>query len=683
MAKHAGIIAIEAADVQITAAEIEADGQPKGPPKFDVVAYTGGAMMVAGFDLPVVVDLNGMKFGRSLVANLDHESSKRVGHVTAKNKADGQLRLSGVVSAATPSAKEVVDSASQGFVWQASIEAKPDKIVELADGQSATVNGQEIVGPAYLVKASTLKGFAFVSHGADDATSATIAAIAAPQMEERKMDPKVKEFVATIGLDADKMSEEQIKQVTANFYGKTVEAKAPVASAPDAEAVELKRVEEIAEIVAQEREKGQLSEDKISEISAQALSQGWSTAKTRMEFIKAGIATQKTPHAPKERSAVNEQVIEAAICMVGKLPNIEAKFKPEILEAAEKEFRNGIGMKQLIRMGAEANGHKVGSGEITLETQRAAFGQLPSREIRASGGFSTISLPNILASTANKFLYQGFNSVDSTWRRVSTQRAVRDFKSTTLYGITGDMQYKQVGPAGEIKHGTVSETGYTNQANTYGLMLQVTRNMIINDDLDALSGIPARLGRGAALALNDKFWTVFLNNSDFFKSGNNNVSTGGGSALGTADGAAINAAEVKFMNQTDPDSKPLGIMPAIMLVPPTLRNTATRWMGSQLIITGSDTAQGATNVYQGRYRVESSPYMENSAYTGYSTAAWYLLANPADLSAIEVVFLNGRDTPTVETAEADFNVLGIQMRGVLDFGVALQEYRAGVRSAGS
>ena len=101
------------------------------------------------------------------------------------------------------------------------------------------------------------------------------------------------------------------------------------------------------------------------------------------------------------------------------------------------------------------------------------------------------------------------------------------------------------------------------------------------------------------------------------------------------------------------------------------------------LITGSDNAQGATNVYQGRYHVESSPYMENSAYTGYSTAAWYLLANPADLSAIEVVFLNGRDTPTVETAEADFNVLGIQMRGVLDFGVALQEYRAGVRSAGS
>ena len=45
--------------------------------------------------------------------------------------------------------------------------------------------------------------------------------------------------------------------------------------------------------------------------------------------------------------------------------------------------------------------------------------------------------------------------------------------------------------------------------------------------------------------------------------------------------------------------------------------------------------------------------------------------------------MNGRDTPVVDTAEADFNQLGIGMRGYIDFGAALQEYRAGVRAAGS
>ena len=68
------IIAMSA-PVTITAADKGDDGQPKGPPKFEVVAYTGGAMTLAGWELPVVVDLDGMSFGKSIVANLDHDSS--------------------------------------------------------------------------------------------------------------------------------------------------------------------------------------------------------------------------------------------------------------------------------------------------------------------------------------------------------------------------------------------------------------------------------------------------------------------------------------------------------------------------------------------------------------------------------------------------------------------------------
>jgi hypothetical protein len=59
--------------------------------------------------------------------------------------------------------------------------------------------------------------------------------------------------------------------------------------------------------------------------------------------------------------------------------------------------------------------------------------------------------------------------------------------------------------------------------------------------------------------------------------------------------------------------------------------------------------------------------MSNSSYTGYSTTAWYLLANPDDLPVIEVAFLNGRETPVVESADADFDTLGVQFRGYSGF----------------
>jgi len=89
--------------------------------------------------------------------------------------------------------------------------------------------------------------------------------------------------------------------------------------------------------------------------------------------------------------------------------------------------------------------------------------------------------------------------------------------------------------------------------------------------------------------------------------------------------------------------------------------------------TTADTKYPVANPHQGKFRAEVSRYLANTQYTGASAKAWYLLADPKDLPVIEVAFLNGQESPTIETAEADFNRLGVQMRGYHDFGVALQD----------
>jgi hypothetical protein len=50
---------------------------------------------------------------------------------------------------------------------------------------------------------------------------------------------------------------------------------------------------------------------------------------------------------------------------------------------------------------------------------------------------------------------------------------------------------------------------------------------------------------------------------------------------------------------------------------------------------------------------------------------------------MQVAFLNGRQEPFVETADADFNTLGVQMRCYYDYGASFGEYRAAVRSTGA
>jgi hypothetical protein len=139
-----------------------------------VKAYTGCRMNVGGYSLPVVIDLAGMSYGKSLVANLDHNYTKRVGNVTHHDASTGVLLLTTDINAATDSSSEVERSIAKGFKWQASIEATPIKATRLKDDETAMVNGRAVSGPAYVITQSILKGFAFVSHGADDNTEVVL-----------------------------------------------------------------------------------------------------------------------------------------------------------------------------------------------------------------------------------------------------------------------------------------------------------------------------------------------------------------------------------------------------------------------------------------------------------------------------------------------------------------------------
>ena len=129
----------------IQAAEDDGNGNKK-PATFEVTAYNGGALSIDGFDKPVVIDLQGMTYRRSIKVNLDHDAQKRVGHVESKSIAnDGKtLSMDGVFSAATESRREVVESARDGYEWEASIEANAISLEEF-EGDSVEVNGQTFI----------------------------------------------------------------------------------------------------------------------------------------------------------------------------------------------------------------------------------------------------------------------------------------------------------------------------------------------------------------------------------------------------------------------------------------------------------------------------------------------------------------------------------------------------------
>ena len=383
----------------------------------------------------------------------------------------------------------------------------------------------------------------------------------------------------------------------------------------------------------------------------------------------------KAPAVHVIDNTLDGHVLEAACLLTAKLADVEKVCDERSLEAASGRFRGGIGLQELLLEAAWANGYTGRNFRDSRSVLRYAFGHTVE-----AAGFSTIDIGGILSNVANKFLLEGFFSVERTWRNITAVRNVSDFKTVTSYRLIGKDQYEQVAPGGELKHGTLGEESYTNKADTYGLMLTIDRRDIINDDLGAITTVPRKLGRGSGLKINDVFWTTFLNNAAFFAAGNNNYLEGADTALGI-DG--LTKAEVAFLNQVDADGKPIGIMPAILLVPTSLSAIGTMLFKSlEIRDTTTNTKYPVANPHAGKFRVEVSRYLANAQYAGSSDKAWYLLADPSDLPVIEVAFLNGQESPTIETAEADFNVLGIRMRGYHDFGVALQEPRGGVKMKG-
>lgn len=688
-----GVIICEPVPVTIAAAE--AEGESNGPRKFEVVAYTGGAMKLAGFDLPVVVDLNGMSFGNSLIANLDHNRSLRVGHVTSKSKSDGKVTLGGVVSASGAASQEVVANADNGFPWQASIEADPQKIVEIAAGKEVSINGQQFTGPLYHVRKSVLKGFAFVSHGADDNTSASIAAIAA-NTKGTTMKAEVKAWAEAMlpGVDIDSLGDEAIAGLEANYAGLHGKKPAPKASGNifeerRAEAKRQNEIRALADKFIERRPNDTEFIDAVEKMVDHAIEAKMEVRDFRAEMYEASVPLGHTVHPPRERvNGLTNRILEAAVCQAGRLGNLEKHFSDQELQLAHTRYPRGIGLNQLLLECADFNGYRERSRDVTIEAQRIAFGMSSPTQIRAQG-WSTVEISSIISNVANKFIREGWNTVDMTLMQIAAVRPVRDFKQITTVSLWGDTEFEKLGASGEIKHGTLGDVVYNGKADTYAKMLAITRADYINDDLGALTAAPRKLGRGGALKLNDIGWTAFLRGeTDGFFSATHTVAGNTGNSnfnTGAADAtlAGLQATELLFLNQVGPDGKPAGVEPTIVLVPTALKATMAALLDPQSrLITGASSTLSDVNVYAGRFKLLSSPYLHNTAYTGYSSIAWYMLADPAVMPALEIQALFGRVEPTIDSADSDFNTLGVQMRGYADIGCSLQEFRAAVKADG-
>jgi len=557
------------AQMEITldaAAGSDAGGDGKAPlPRFSMVAYTGGTMRIAGWRHPVVVDLAGLTIpSQSRPIRFGHDANSGVGHTDSIAVRGGQLVAAGVISRDTGAAREVVASSKNGFPWQASIGASVEQSEYVKENQSVLVNGREFTGPVNVVRKSVLGEISFVDLGADDNTSASVAASAvetdSPSSEFQE-NPQNQEQNMTITAVADETAATGTPTTTVQAGAAPASTSVPASTSTSATVVagaddpvtqmrqrlaaETRRIDAIRD----------LCKGKHPKIEARAIEEGWDTSRTELEVLR---DRPVPPFVGSPRRAPTPQVFEAAALMASgmSMSRVETFYDDPILTAAE--HMRGVGIQEFC--------------EIVCGHELPRFRSNASEWLQAA--FSTVSLPGILSNIANKMLLEGYSYIEDAWRRIAKIASVNDFKEHARYRLTGSFTFEQVGPDGELKHGKMGEMKFTQKADTHGIMFALTRQMIINDDMGAFTDIPRQIGMGAAEAIADAVWGRWLSNpicrdgKPFFSTDHRNLLAGADSDL-TVPG--LTKAEVMFAEQTKPNGRPLGIPASILLVPTALK----------------------------------------------------------------------------------------------------------------
>ena len=654
---------------------------PESPmPRFEMRAYSGGSFYQPWVHEPIVIDLSSLRVPTETIpVHRDHEASKIVGHVTSVNNKHNRLDVSGVVSAGNEHAEEVLVAARNGFPWQSSLGIPgPLDLQWIGDDEAVEVNGRQFVGPMYVARNTVLREVSVTSVGADFTTWTSF------RMKGKVMDEK---------QDGEKGEKDDgASNVHKELKGKVVDDK---------------KVDDSASKVRQDLAAAYRLQSLVEkhlagypDLKARALEEQWTEDRMQLEALRAERSKAPAVHiqSSSEATASGESIACALWMASGHDPEVGG-FAAPLIEVTRKAAPKSAGLKWALHQFIRANGGYVHSGVMDDEVIRTAV--TINRNLQLQG-FSNTVLTNILANVANKAMLQAYENPAAIAEQVCAVVEHVDFKQYSRMRMLGGGELVVVPPGGEIPHGELDEEVYTHQLATRGLMLVLTRQQIINDDLQALMDLGTNLGNTAVRSREKLVFTTLQDNSDTFFQTSPTFATAGyrsNQMTGALTPGNLITAEKKFWAQTDKLNNPILVAPQILLVPTTLKHDAVvlTQMRTVNVRDGVTTLQKTSTSdastfadqlrvegeFQGAFKVLATPWLTAQADPANGDDdAWYLLANPGELAAMELAYLRGSRAPTLENADTEFNTLGIQWRIFWDLSAKHRNPRAAVRSTG-
>jgi hypothetical protein len=118
---------------------------------------------------------------------------------------------------------------------------------------------------------------------------------------------------------------------------------------------------------------------------------------------------------------------------------------------------------------------------------REVAGLMLGLDTRSGGLMGTSDFPYILANVANKTLRAAYEAAPQTFKPFCRQTTNPDFKTIARTQLGDAPSLDVVAEGGEFKRGSTSDQREQYALATYGKVVAISRQVIINDDLSAFT----------------------------------------------------------------------------------------------------------------------------------------------------------------------------------------------------
>lgn len=651
----------------------------------EVVMATDAPAVVRDWDRGIVNEvllMSGAQLpGNKQLVLLDAHSRYETANVIGSAreiKINGSQMIGRAFYSSAPEAESPWIKTREGHLTDYSIGYRVDEAVWVAEGQTQTIDGRVFTGPIQVVTKWTPRELSAVPLGADSFAKAR-AEVKKPNnnniKEESNMDPKIRAMLESKGLPATATEAEALA-----FMGR-MEVKPETQPENKDTKVDLDKVR--AEATGE-------ALDRIREIDALLDRYGCQDMARQLIVGESG----KEPPTV----ALAQRMILDKIHQKSQQANPGAGVFTAGADARDK-FRAAAEHGLILRAGFKVDKAAPGADELRGYT----LAEMARECLRVSGinhrgtikemvgrAFTSSDFPNILANLATKSMQQGWDEAQETWPIWTGEGSVSDFKKYYDNALSELDDLEEIPDSGEIKQGKFTEKApETYSIKSYGKKFKITRVMVINDDLNALTAMPAKRTEAANRKIGDVVYAILTANGNMgdgyaLFDGTNHLNDAASGYKGVPGITAIKEAIRAMGVQKDIAGKRrLNIRPQFFLGPRSVEGTAEiffrsgNFSDSNTVATDSSLASTRVNPYGGNYfnRVYDSRLDDDSE------TAWYL-AGPKG-KTVKVMFLNGQRGPILEMIQPGFSVEGFEYAVVIDVGAYAYDYRGLYRNEGA